>query len=256
LIAAAAAGERVDGHLARIDGTWKFSGEASELALTTLNLLLPVLGPTPAARPLVIGHIAQSLDGRIALPNGVSQWISGEGDLTHTHRLRALADAVVVGANTAAIDDPQLTVRRVDGSNPVRVILDPTRRLSDDLRVFSDGAAETIRVCGAAHAQPEDLSMPLLDGVVRPSELLVALHERGMRRVLVEGGGRTVSHFLAAGVLDRLHLVISPIILGEGLPSLHIDGVGPDLSTSLRPQVTTHRLDDDLVLDCAFGNRR
>jgi riboflavin biosynthesis pyrimidine reductase len=74
----------------------------------------------------------------------VSRWLSGTADLLHTHRMRALADAVLVGVNTVLHDDPQLTVRRCAGSNPLRVVIDPERRLDGSQRIFHDSAAPTL----------------------------------------------------------------------------------------------------------------
>ena len=78
---------------------------------------------------MVVGQIGQSLDGRIATESGHSKYINGPAGLTHLHRLRALVDAVVIGVGTAIADDPQLTVRRVSGQQPARVVIDPKGRL-------------------------------------------------------------------------------------------------------------------------------
>src|SRR5471030_3393847 len=110
------------------------------------DLYLPICRAT-AARPMAIGHLGQSLDGFIATHAGESQWVTGEENILHLHRLRALCHAVVVGAGTVAADDPLLTTRLVPGPNPLRVILDPARRLGADHRVFNDDTAETLYVC-------------------------------------------------------------------------------------------------------------
>jgi len=88
-------------------------------------------------RGLAVAHIGQSLDGRIATENGESRWITGEADLLHCHRMRAIADAVLVGARTVRADDPQLTVRRCAGDNPLRVVIDPELSLTGRIRSFA-----------------------------------------------------------------------------------------------------------------------
>src|SRR5215470_8789505 len=94
------------------------------------------LRATPSGRPMVVGQIGQSLDGRIATPSGHSCYINGPEGIAHLHRLRALVDAVVVGAGTVRADDPQLTVRCVTGPNPVRVVIDPRGTLPAQSRAF------------------------------------------------------------------------------------------------------------------------
>src|SRR5262249_12636571 len=111
-----------------------------------IDLYLPVCSATAAA-PITVGHLGESLDGFIATHTGESQWVTGPDNVVHMHRLRALCDAVVVGAGTVAADDPQLTTRLVPGPNPLRVVLDPGRGLRTDHRVFVDSSAETICFC-------------------------------------------------------------------------------------------------------------
>jgi len=214
-----------------------------------VQTLLPVLG-SAVGRPYVVAHLAQSLDGRIALASGESQWISGSEDVVHTHRLRALVDAVLVGASTATHDDPQLTVRHVDGDQPTRVVIDPNGRVPDDSRLFTDGMAPTLVVGPSAPGQAECLGSFTSGDGVDLADVLAALGDRGVRRLLVEGGGVTVSRFLAAGLVDRLHLVVSPVLLGQGRPSLDV-ALGA-LDQCPRPRVRTTLLGADTLYDLDF----
>jgi len=172
----------------------------------------------PPGTPWVVAQMGQSLDGRIALPNGASRGLNEPQGEAHLHRLRALVDAVVVGSRTAEVDDPQLTVRAVTGPNPVRVIIDRHGRLPQHLRVFQDQASPTLQVVAqATHAK--QLAVPeLLDATPGVAEhaLLQALRQQGLQRILIEGGGQTVSRFLQAGLVDRLQVMVAPIILGSG----------------------------------------
>lgn len=202
------------------------------------DLFAPVLAP-PRSRDgcRVIGRLAQTLDGRIATVSGSSQWIGGPGDLLHTHRLRALCDAVVVGAGTVQADDPRLTTRMVDGPNPVRVVLDPDRRLATGFRIFQDSAAETILVTAKdgpfTHGKAEVARLPRGRAGPSLSAMLDMLAARGLTRIFVEGGGRTVSAFLLGGYLDHLHLTVAPIILGSGRPAFTLPEV-PSIADGLR----------------------
>ncbi|HET6236255.1 MAG TPA: RibD family protein [Acetobacteraceae bacterium] len=213
----------------------------------------PLLAGHPPDGPLVLGRIAQSLDGRIATTSGASHWISGPDDIAHTHRLRALFDAVVVGAGTVRADDPLLTTRVVEGPSPVRVVLDPRRRLDARFQVFQDGP-ETLLFCAEDAAGPDRLGQA---SVLRSKwagealcirTVLAALAARGLHRVFVEGGGVTVSRFLAAGVLDRLHVTVAPLLLGGGVPAFVLPHAA-SLTEALRFDWTVHRLGADLLLD-------
>ena len=223
--------------------------------------LYALYGPLCAARrngSFAVGHLAQSLDGRIATTSGMSKWLSGAEDLLHTHRMRALADAVVVGVNTVLCDDPQLTVRRCAGAHPVRVVIDPERRLDGSQRIFRDAAAPTLvlAAAGRVHAgdalgHAEVVPVPCVEGCLDPHEIRRILARRGLSWLFIEGGGITVSRFLAAGALDRLQITVVPLILGSGRPGILLPEIN-DLSNSLRPRTRRFVLGDDVMVECDF----
>ena len=228
-------------------------------------VLLDRYGFLVAAGPTVtIAQLAQSVDGFIASRTGDANYVSGEEDREHLHRLRALVDAVIVGAQTVAADDPQLTTRTVPGPSPVRVIIDPRGRIPQNVRVLTDGQAKTLW-CVAGDFRPPQLpqhvevvSLPDKAGRFEPGAVLTTLQSRGLGRVLVEGGGRTVSDFLAAGVLDRLYLTTSPILVGDGIPGLRFAGADL-LADALTGSVQRFSLGRDVctVFDFgSFGERR
>ena len=235
---------------ARARGDWPAAGRLAAQAPALAGLA----GLAGAGGPVIVGQIGQSLDGRIAAPNGESRFINGPEALDHLHRLRALVDAVVVGAGTAAADDPGLTVRRVAGPDPVRVVLDPRARLGPPLRLFTDGLAPTLRIAGTG-ACPEDescLPLPLDDGGrFDPAAVRDGLAVRGLTRLLIEGGANTLAGFVEAGLLDRLHILVGPMILGAGQNGLDLAGIA-GLDQAIRPEVTVHRLGGDTLFDCRF----
>jgi 3,4-dihydroxy 2-butanone 4-phosphate synthase / GTP cyclohydrolase II len=184
-----------------------------------------------AGATLTIAQLAQSADGFIASRTGDAEFVSGVEDREHLHRLRALVDAVVVGASTVTCDDPRLTTRAVAGSSPVRVVLDPTARIPRSAQVLCDDSTATLW-CVNADAEPTERLAPHVrvvpvtpgsDGF-QPSAVLKVLRDAGLGRVLVEGGGRTVSRFFAAGALDRLYLTTAPLLIGDGVPGLRFTG--------------------------------
>jgi riboflavin-specific deaminase-like protein len=220
-------------------------------------LFAPLCAPATAADGCrVFAHVAQSLDGRIATLGGSSQWISGRPDIVHTHRMRALAHAIIVGAGTVRHDDPQLTVRECEGASPIRVIIDSNRRLGPDFRVFQGGPPTLLATCddtapGTSLGQAEIVRLPrAADGVAIPA-LLAALHARGLSHLFVEGGGHTIGRFLAAGCLDRLHVAVAPLLIGSGIPVLALPEVAR-IGQALRFGVAHHALGEDMLFDCAI----
>ncbi len=203
--------------------------------------------------PFVVGQIGQSLDGRIATLSGDAQNIGGAAGLDHLHRLRAEVDAVVVGAATVLADDPQLTVRRVNGANPARVVIDPRGRIGGGGRWLNPDGARRILVTSAqtGPAGCDDI-IALQTGIdgFSPSQIIGELFQRGLRKILIEGGAITLSRFLQAGCLDRLHVVVSPLIIGAGKPSLELPPI-ERLSQAMRPATRIFLLGGGEVLfDC------
>lgn len=254
-------------------GLWArlLSGHVPAQAVSSSDrVLLSRYGPLASDGPqTVIAQLAQSLDGFIASRTGQAQFVSGPQDREHLHRLRALVDAVVVGASTVLSDDPQLTVRSVPGDNPTRVILDPSGRVPADACVFRDGVAPTLWVraagahvkAGSAGESPaefgclEVVELPVdPEGRFDPGATLKMLRDRGLGRVLIEGGGVTVSRFLDAGVLDRLYLTSAPLLIGDGVPGVRFDG-DDSLSKAIRPTVRRFQLGEDVCSEIDFtGN--
>jgi riboflavin-specific deaminase-like protein len=220
-----------------------------------LDLYLPLCAAT-VTRPFIVGHLGQSLDGFIATHGGDSQFVTGEENIVHLHRLRALCDAVVVGAGTVAADDPQLTTRHVPGPSPLRVVFDPARRLGDHFRVFQDPSAQTIYVCARSLVGEGETRVglativPVVDdaGQVDIGELPRVLWERGCRRILVEGGGVTVSKFLKANLLDRLQVAVAPFIMGDGRPAIRLPAPAL-LSHCERPRHRVFQMGGDVLFE-------
>lgn len=205
--------------------------------------------------PLVLAQLGQSLDGFIASRTGHAEFVTGPEDRAHLHRLRALVDAVVVGVGTVVADDCRLTVRAVPGPHPARVVLDPSARAPRQSSVLTDGAAPTLWIVGEHAAAPTAtaphvvvLRMPVGDRGLAPRDVLAALARRGLQRVLVEGGGRTVSGFLEAGELHRLYLTTAPLLIGDGVPGIRFDGAD-HLTGALRAPVRRFVLGDDLCTE-------
>lgn len=221
-------------------------------------------GSPTVAPAWALAQLGQSLDGCVATASGDSYFVTGPESLLHLHRLRALCDAVVVGAGTVAADNPQLTTRRVPGPNAVRVVLDPSARLDGTAQVLRDATAPSLWLCDSRHAAAAcrrattgGAQVVGVDGLltdagtqqgVDPQRALAALAERGLRVVLIEGGGVTVSRCLVQGVLNRLHLVVAPVLIGNGRPGLRWPGAAR-MADCPRPPVQRLALGADMLWD-------
>jgi diaminohydroxyphosphoribosylaminopyrimidine deaminase/5-amino-6-(5-phosphoribosylamino)uracil reductase len=225
---------------------WALGPAAPQASRAMLELYLPICSAC-AERPLTVGHLGQSLDGYIATGAGDSDYVTGEANLAHLHRMRALADAVVVGAETVAAD--------------VRVVIDPQCRLRRTYRVFTDAAAPTIVFCAAEHAGGtafdgdaagagiERIAVDSRNGRLALDQLLDALRTRGCAAVFVEGGGATVSGFLDAGLLDRLQVAVAPLLIGRGRPGIRLPA-RDSLGDCLRPACRSFAMGADVLFDC------
>lgn len=219
--------------------------------------------------PRVIVKLGASLDGRVALANGASRWITGDAARADVQKLRAEASAVITGIDTVIADDPQLTVRDAaldtQGRQPVRVVLDSALRMPWTARMLQEpgetyvftaeqAGTDALRAAGAKIvALPRDT-----DGRV---DLLAAMRELGGRRcndVLVEAGPTLAGRFLDAGLVDELIVYMAPVVLGpDARPMLQLprlerladriqfdflrsERIGDDLKLVLRPQTRTH----------------
>ncbi|WP_082674648.1 RibD family protein [Thiohalocapsa sp. ML1] len=234
------------------DDRWQLAPDLAEPDRDLLALYLPLCADGAGAA-WTVGHLGQSLDGCIATHKGDSCFVTGPDNIVHLHRMRALSDAVLVGAGTVACDDPRLTTRLVPGPSPVRVVLDPKGSLPARYRVFTDDAAPTL-LCtaqtgsSACHGRAEVLRLPAGPHGLDLDALATALAERGLRRLFVEGGGVTVSRFLVAGRLSRLQLAVAPLIIGQGRPGICLPRT-EHLSEALRVSPRIFRMGADMFYD-------
>jgi len=228
---------------------------AAEVAADPIQRILTA----PANRPFVVAQLGQSLDGRIATPSGESRWINKQAALVHVHRVRAAVDAVVVGIGTVIADDPMLNVRHVEGRNPARVVIDPNGRLPANARLLADDGCRRIVVRSRPGDVPKGVEVVEVaagpDGL-DPVAVVAALNAAGLPKLLIEGGATTISRFVDARAVDRLHVLVAPVILGSGKPGLSLKPIAR-LAEALRPSAAIHVLDDgDVLFDCDLRSIR
>jgi len=198
-------------------------------------------------RPKITLKLATSLDGKIALANGDSQWVTSDAARAHGRYLRADNDAIAVGANTAELDNPSLTTRVPGRKNPIRVVFDSTLRISTKShlvqtavetptwvfsRAGSEAKAEALRTHGVkVHAISDENGLSL-------EEALDVMGQGGIRSLLVEGGGTLIASFIRAGLYDTIHWYRASVLLGgDGR-----DCVGALSLTNMGQAVRLHRI--------------
>ncbi len=210
-----------------------------------------------ADRPYVVLKYAQTLDGRIATASGDSRWISGEGERTLSHALRAACDGVLVGVGTVLRDDPQLTVRMVPGASPVRVVLDSTLRTPADAKVLQPDAGTLLLT--TEDAPPDRVEalrrrgvgvrlLPAGPGGVDLRAALAAVAETGVRALLVEGGSRVLTSLLGCRLVDRLVVSVSPTIIGAGTEAIGALGTERVCDGLALANRSVHMVGQDLLL--------
>lgn len=206
-------------------------------------------------RPLVTWKLAATLDGRTAAEDGTSRWITGPEARTAVHHLRAARDAVLVGSGTLRADDPHLAVRDLpDVTQPLRVVLDAEARIPLTARVLDDAAPTLVVVaeCGddvrLTAAGIDVLRVPRTATGLEPTAVLVGLHERGIRSVLLEGGARLAGSFVRDDLVDEVVAHIAPALLGAG--SSVLEGAGITTITEALRLTTTDvtTLGDDVAI--------
>jgi diaminohydroxyphosphoribosylaminopyrimidine deaminase/5-amino-6-(5-phosphoribosylamino)uracil reductase len=201
--------------------------------------------------PFVTLKMAASLDGKAAARDGSSRWITGPQARAEVHRMRALADAVLVGAGTAFRDDPSLTVRDADlrGDPPLRVVVDGRGIVPETHRLFSEEAAPTL--VATTELAPEErrnawrdrgAEVLVLDdagsGLIPLPDLFRELGKRDVQHVLMEGGPTIAWESVREGIVDRVVLFFAPILVGgEEAPSLLMGGGTPSIGEAISLRV-------------------
>jgi len=183
---------------------------------------LSIITQLQNGRPYVFVHSAISLDGYLATLSGNSKWIGNEENLIHSHRLRALFDAVLIGRKTVLADQPALTVRHVEGKNPKRLILSNEGRDFSSLKTLQN--VETILLRNIEFGQKEVSScfdkVLYFSGMTqteRLSDMLARCQQEEVSSILIEGGGTTIGSFIQAGLVDIVQFHYAPLLFGNGI---------------------------------------
>ncbi|MEL7042421.1 MAG: RibD family protein [Pseudomonadota bacterium] len=212
------------------------------------------------SRPQVTLKIATSMDGRIALSNGVSQWITGSDSRARVHQMRAEHDAVLVGVGTVLADDPLLTARTVPppAGQPVRIVADSKLRTSSQSRLLNSQGLGRVVLASARPAKgyrddaiqdgPDIWVVPGHDGKVSPQALLDRCAVEGLNKIFLEGGGKLAASFITEGLVDTIEWFRAPLLIGgDGLPAVAALGVLEMTNAPRWRTAATARIGDDTL---------
>ena len=203
-------------------------------------------------RPFVTAKFAMSLDGKIATRTGDSRWITGEEARRHSHRLRHMHDAILVGVNTVMVDDPELTTRLdgEEGRQPLRVVVDSQLRIRQSARIVGAGTLIATTRSGRVGAA-EVVKFPAApDGHVSLPALLDELGKRNLLSLLVEGGAEVHASFFAEKLVDKVHAYVAPRVIGGRQSPGPVGGPGIERLADAIPlrDVDFTRLGDDMLV--------
>jgi diaminohydroxyphosphoribosylaminopyrimidine deaminase/5-amino-6-(5-phosphoribosylamino)uracil reductase len=220
-------------------------------------------------RPWTIAKYAMTLDGKTAAPSGEARWISGTESRARVHELRSRVNAVLVGFRTAKLDDPQLTVRHAQGPQPIRIVVDPLAEIPQDGHLVTTASETPTWLLVNADVEPgrigrlRDLGVTVIqvesaDTEFHPdlSEAWRELRRRGIRRLLVEGGGKLLAQLLSQDCVDQILAFVAPKIMGGESSPTPVAGAGqPSMDQAWRlGEMYSFPCGDDLAIG-AFVNR-
>ena len=200
-----------------------------------------------------IGQIGQSLDGKIALNNGSSHYINEKESITYLHCLRSISDGVLVGVNTIIKDNPLLTTRKIKGPNPIRLIIDPTLKLTNKYKIFKDDNKNIIFTNSSKEKKFINTTIVKFPKKNFTQNIYDYLEKTSLQTILIEGGPTTLSHFIDLKLLNYMQFIISPTIIGSGIDSVRLKPIS-DLKNALRAKNTICKLGKEIIVTLDFNS--
>ena len=215
-----------------------------EIALIVIPLLIKY-------KKFFIAQLGQSLDGKIALFNGNSHYINSPKSILYLHALRCICDGLLVGVNTVIKDNPLLTTRNMKGSSPMRIIIDPSLKLTNRLNIFKDGNKNIVFTQKASKKRLNNTTIYKLPKKNFTKSVYQKIIDLNFNYILVEGGATTISNFLEQELLDIMQFIIAPIIIGSGIDSIKLKSIST-LKNALRPKSHLYKLGDEIIASLEF----
>ena len=200
-----------------------------------------------------IGQIGQSLDGKIALNNGNSHYINEKDSIIYLHCLRSISDGVLVGVNTIMKDNPFLTTRKIKGNNPIRLIIDPSLKLTNRYNIFKDNNKNIIFTNSSKEKKLKNTSIVKFPKKNFTLSIFKYLRKTSLKTILIEGGPTTLSHFIEHKLINYMQFIISPTIIGSGIDSLKLKPIS-DLKNAIRAKNKINKLGKEIIVTLDFNS--
>ena len=200
-----------------------------------------------------IGQIGQSLDGKIALNNGNSHYINKKESITYLHCLRSISDGVLVGVNTIIKDDPFLTTRKIKGLNPIRLIIDPSLKLTKKYNIFKDNNKNIILTYSSKEKKLNNSTIIKFTKKNFTLSIFKYLRKTSLKTILIEGGPITLSHFIENKFLNYMQFIISPTVIGSGIDSMKLKPIS-NLKNAIRTKNTINILGKEIIVTLDFNS--
>ena len=221
-----------------------FNIKISKILRQCCEIIIPLLTKNDN---FLIGQIGQSLDGKIALNNGNSHYINEKESILYLHCLRAVCDGVLVGVNTVIKDNPLLTTRKIKGSSPVRLIIDPSLKLSNKYKIFKDNNQNIIFTNSNKQKKFNNTLIVKFPKKNFTNNIFKYLKKTSFKNILVEGGPTTLSNFIEMKLLNYMQFIISPTLIGSGIDSLKLKPI-TNLKNAIRVENTISKLGKEIVM--------
>ena len=200
-----------------------------------------------------IGQIGQSLDAKIALNNGNSHYINEKESITYLHCLRSISDGVLVGVNTIIKDNPLLTTRKIKGQNPIRLVIDPSLKLTNKYKIFKDKNTNIVFTNSNKKKNLNNTTIVKLPKKNFTLGIYKFLKKSSLKYILIEGGPTTLSYFIELKLINYLQFIISPTLIGSGIDSVKLKPI-TNLNKAIRRPSNFAKLGKEIVATLDFNS--
>ncbi len=227
-----------------------FNVKIDSILRQSCEILLPIIQKKDRN---FIGQIGQSLDAKIALNNGNSHYINEKESITYLHCLRSISDGVLVGVNTIIKDNPLLTTRKIKGQNPIRLVIDPSLKLTNKYKIFKD---KNTNIVLTNSNKKKNLNNTIIVKLPKKNFTLGIykfLKKSSLKYILIEGGPTTLSYFIELKLINYLQFIISPTLIGSGIDSVKLKPI-TNLNKAIRRPSNFAKLGKEIVATLDFNS--